>query len=249
MRRSVRLTAVLVAAAAVSAAANARQSPTVDQIIARNLEAKGGIATLKATTSVRMIGTVAIYRPGSPTPQTMAMTVSAKRPNLVMRDMTVGDRTVSFGFDGTTVWQSTPMGVQPVTGPQADNIRSEAEFDPVFLTYKQQGHTVELLPDETLDGRKVHHLKVTRKNGPEQHYYLDAATALEAKVATEVDADGQKLRSEMLLSDYRTVDGRTVPFKARQMLNGDLAAELTFEKVEFNVPMEDSIFRMPAAGK
>jgi hypothetical protein len=87
---------------------------------------------------------------------------------------------------------------------------------------------------------------VKRKEGPVQTYFLDAETGLEHKVVTEIDAGGQRITSEMLLSDYRTVDGRTMPFKARQLVNGEQSAEITFQEIEFNVPLEDAFFRMPA---
>ena len=44
--------------------------------------------------------------------------------------------------------------------------------------------------------------------------------------------------------DYRSVDGRLVPFMTRQIQNGKLTATITMDKVEFNVPVEDSFFKM-----
>jgi hypothetical protein len=37
-----------------------------------------------------------------------------------------------------------------------------------------------------------------------------------------------------------------VPFTTRQLLNGSPAAQVTIEKVEFNAPMDDALFKMPA---
>ena len=36
-----------------------------------------------------------------------------------------------------------------------------------------------------------------------------------------------------------------MPFKARQLVNGQVAADITFETIEFNVPLADELFRMP----
>ena len=47
------------------------------------------------------------------------------------------------------------------------------------------------------------------------------------------------------MSDYRDVDGRLVPFSTRQLLNGKVMASIALDKVEFNVPVEESVFRMP----
>ncbi|MBA3232040.1 MAG: hypothetical protein H0T05_04410 [Acidobacteria bacterium] len=219
---------------------------TLEEVVAKNLAAKGGAETLRATNTARLQARVSIPPPRPDAdPLVMRIIVWTQRPNLVRRDMTVGDETRTLGFDGKTVWQSTPAGVAPVTGPQADAFRSEGEFDSVLLTYQEQGHLVELLSDETLDSQRVHRIRVQRKEGPIQTYYLDVETGLEHKVTTESNIAGQRVVSEMLLSDYRTIDGRRAPFKARQFVNGQLAAEISFEEVVFNVPFRENLFSMP----
>ena len=135
---------------------------------------------------------------------------------------------------------------QTVTGAQAEQVRQQAEFDPVLLDYKEKGHTVELVGNETLDGKPVHHLKLTRKGGQVQHLYLDAQTGLDSKMVMDAEQAGVKMKVETELADYRTVSGRTVPFRLRQFTNGTLAAEITFDNVQFNVPVDDALFQRPA---
>jgi hypothetical protein len=92
----------------------------------------------------------------------------------------------------------------------------------------------------------VYHLKVTKKNGPVQDFYLEAATGLEKKISVRVDApDQQPVTFVTEMSDYRDVDGRQIPFKTLQSQNGITVTTVTLEKVEFNVPADDSLFRMP----
>jgi outer membrane lipoprotein-sorting protein len=123
----------------------------------------------------------------------------------------------------------------------------DAEFDSVFVDYKDKGHKIELVGKETVAGKPVFHLKVTKKGGPPQDYYLDAETGLETQIATTtVDPRGNSVRSVTEFSDYRDVEGRMVPFGIRQRVNGNVVASTTLSKVEFNVPIEDSIFRMPS---
>lgn len=223
------------------------EAQTLDEVIARNLEAKGGVERLRSTTTARMRATVRITPPNPGTSQvTMQVTVSTKRPNLVRRDMEVKGERRSLGFDGKDAWQSGPEGAMRLEGPPADAIRSEGEFDSVFLTYREQGHQVDLVGQEKIDGRTFHRVRVKRKDGPVQTYFLDTETGLEHKVVTEIQAAGQRITSEMQLSDYRVVDGRTMPFRARQLVNGQQSADITFQEIEFNVPLEDDFFRMPA---
>lgn len=240
MRRLLPLVTVLLAITWFAAPARAK---TLEEVVAKNLKAKGGAESLKSTTSVRMVG-----RLSAPSaPGEMTITIMAKRPNLVRREMALSGQTMAFGFDGSNVWAQQGGGpAQAITGPQADQVKQTAEFDSVFLTYKEQGHTVELVGPETVDGKQTHHLKVTRKDGMIQHYYLDAETGLESKMVVDADQGGMKMKVETSLSDYRNIEGRMIPFKLKQTTNGTPSAEITFEKIEFNVPLEDALFKMPS---
>ena len=240
MRPVFQIAFVLVSSVALSAATAASQ--TIDDIIARNLEAKGGVETLKSTNSVKMTGN--LTSPGAPAAMTMELI--AKRPNLVRREMRMGEQSMISAFDGTTVWVKQGGGAaQTLTGPEAEQLKQGAEFDSVFLNYKEAGHLVELVGTEPVNGKPAHHVKVTRKGGQIQHYYLDAATGLDVKMTMDTEQAGIKLKVETELSDYRNVSGRMVPFKMRQFTNGTPAGEITFETVEFNVPLDAALFAPP----
>jgi len=60
-----------------------------------------------------------------------------------------------------------------------------------------------------------------------------------------VGASGRQIRTD--LSDYRTVNGLTMPFTMKQSINGKPVAEVSISTWEVNVPIDDGIFRMPAA--
>jgi outer membrane lipoprotein-sorting protein len=212
---------------------------TVDEIVAKNLKAKGGVETLKGTSTVKMTGT--LNAPSAPMPMTMELI--AKRPNLVRREMRMGEHVMISGFDGTSAWvKQGSSPAQMLSGPEAQQLKQAAEFDSVFLNYKDAGHTIELVGTEPVNGKPAHHLKITRKDGVIQHYYLDAESGLEVKMTMDAEQAGMKLKVDTELSDYRTVSGRMVPFKMRQFTNGNPAGEITFETVEFNVPLEASLF-------
>ena len=77
------------------------------------------------------------------------------------------------------------------------------------------------------------------------HYFIDAETNLESRMVIDVDQGGQKLKMEMRFGDFKTIEGRTVPFTITQFMNGNQIGQLRFDKVEFNVPVNDEIFRLP----
>jgi outer membrane lipoprotein-sorting protein len=249
MVRVIRTSACLLAAVLAAAAA---QAQTADEIVAKNLKAKGGVEKLKAMNSVKISGTISAQG------MEMRMTTWAKRPNLTRREMTIQDKRVINGFDGSIVWAINPLATgseepQEVSGPTAQLMKDDSDFDGVLLDYKEKGHKVELVGTETLDGKKVHHLKITKKNGQVQDYYLDADSGMEVRTVMSISLGGAAMQVTTDLSNFQQVDGVTMPFTMKQTAkdttkqpaNEMVLAEVKIDKVEFNVPMDDSMFRMP----
>jgi hypothetical protein len=226
---------------------------TVDDIVARNIEAKGGAATLRATTSVRTSAR------GTMQGQSVTSVTSTKRPFYFRNEITIkadgsgragmpGTQRMVQGYDGDNLWMAfgdRPAQVIP-PGPQAESLKNSSQIDSPLLDYRQKGTTIELGAPATDAGRKLHHLIVTPKGAPAMHYYIDAATNLEAKMVIDVEGGGQSMKMEMRFSDFKTVDGRTVPFSVAQFVDGNEVVRLRFDKIEFDVPLDDSIFRMPS---
>ena len=239
VRVSVTRTAVLTLALGLTA--GAAQAQSVDEIVSRNIEAKGGAALLAATTSVRTVGTG--------TMQGAAVTVNSasKRPSFFRNEMEMGGQKLVQGFDGTTLWVAAgnmpPQALPP--GPQTESLKHSSQIDSPLLNYKEKGTKIDLGEPLTESGRTYHHLIVTPRTGPAMHYYIDSATNLESKMIIDVEDGGQKMKMEMRFSNFKAIDGRTVPFTVSQYVNGKEVGQMHFERVEFNVPLDDSIFRMP----
>jgi outer membrane lipoprotein-sorting protein len=238
--------------------AGAARAQTVDEIVAQNLKARGGVERLKALNSTKITGDV--EQRGTK----IHTVIWAKRPNLMRRELDAtppppspsrasvpaisGPVKVVIAFDGSTVWMINPiMGDTPqrITGPQADMAKGDADFDSVLLDYKAKGSTIELVGTESINGKPAYHLKITRKNGLVQQYYLDVATGLEIRTAATVDQGGVKTEVMTDLSDYQTIDGLAVPFTMRQSVNGATIAQMTISKWEVNIPIDDELFKMP----
>lgn len=253
MCRSLCLAAAL--AAAVLLPVGSASAQTLDDVVAMNLKSKGGLEKIRATRTVRMTGLIVARDPMGQELKT-TMTVLAKRPNLMRRETAINGEPVITAFDGKSFWMSRgTMAPQELAGPQAAYSMQDAEFDSVFVDYKAKGYKIDLVGKEALAGKPVYHLKVTKKSGPVQDFYLDAETGLEKKISVRVEApsrDGTMPGRDAItfvteMSDYRDVDGRQIPFKTQQSQNNIVTSTVTVEKVEFNVPADDSLFRMPTA--
>ena len=214
-------------------------NPTVDELVAKNLRAKGGIEKIKSVQTIRQSGRM--------TMQGMAasITITAKRPNLLRQEIVVAGKTIVNGFDGTTPWLVNPLtgSNDPiiVSGPEADAILEQADLDGPLVDSKAKGYAIEYVGLETVNGRSAQHLKLTGPTRRIQHCYLDATTGLEFRIVSEGPAGSL----EQELTDFRDVEGVKVPFGARTLASGVLLADLTFDKVELNVPVDTSMFKVP----
>jgi outer membrane lipoprotein-sorting protein len=229
----------LIAAAAVA------HAQTVDEIVAKNLQAKGGAEKWSSVNSVKMTGKIAAQG------QEMPLTMYAKRPNRTRQEISLPDGKMVQAFDGATAWIINPMmgsnAPQAVPGGVADTMKNAADFDGALINYKSKGHAIELIAKEKLDDKDVYHLKVTMKGGQVQHYFLDAESGLEMKTSAEVDMGmgGTKQTLDTEMSNYKQVGGIMLPHTIRQFMNGNKIVEVSVLGVEFNAPVDDSIFGMP----
>jgi outer membrane lipoprotein-sorting protein len=227
---------------AVAAVAHAQ---TVDEIVAKNLQAKGGAEKWGSVNSVKMTGKIAAQG------QEMPLTMYAKRPNLNRQEISLPDGRIVQAFDGTTAWVINPLlgtdTPQAVPGGVADMMKNSADFDGALINYKTKGHTIELVGKEKLADKDVYHLKVTMKGGQVQHYFLDAESGLELKTSAEVATGmgGAKQTFDTEMSNYKAEGGIMLPHTVKQFVNGKPTVEMTVTAVEFNAPVDDAMFRMP----
>lgn len=219
----------------------AAAAQTLDEIVAKNLEAKGGVERLRETNSMRLTGTVTQQGIRGTT-----VTIS-KRPNLFRREQDIRGQKMMQGFDGTTLWMSIagmPAQEMPA-GPQTEALKRVFDFDAAFLDWQKKGHSLEykgLVPD---GGKQFHHLVFTPKGGPPIEYYIDPETGLEAKTVMQVKDGAMQGKMETRFTDYRTVEGRTMPFVMTNVVDGKQVAQVRLERVEFNIPLDDALFRIP----
>ena len=234
--------AVALASASLAAQTDPKPAtPGADDLVAKNIAAKGGAEKLRGVMSVRTTGRMKSGRGLS------TITVWTRRPNSMRQEMTTDGQAVVTGFDGTSFWAVNPImgpGAREVTGPAADRAREEAEdFDSVLLDYREKGYAVEVVPSAA--GASPH-LRVTKKNGKVRDIYLDPATVLEQRITTEITQGGRTATVATDFSNYKAVDGMMVPFTIRQSVNGQVQGEVTYDRVQFNLPFDDALFKVPA---
>lgn len=218
---------------------------TVDEIIQKNLEARGGIDKITAVKSGKLTGKM--LRQGMEMPVTMWYV----KPDKIKMELTFSDKTMTFAYDGKIAWQISPFtgstDPQEMTGAMADNIKENIEnLNEPFIDYEKKGHKIEFAGKDDLEGTEVLKLKVTLKSGNESTIFMDAETFIQLKaVSVRTSADGQEMTTESVFGDYKSVDGIMMPHSISMVMNGQKTGELLFENVETNVKPGDDFFSMP----
>jgi outer membrane lipoprotein-sorting protein len=225
------------------------QAQTADELIGKNLQARGGKDKIKAVQSARMTGKMVMGQ-GMEAPFTLEMS----RPNKMRMEFTIQGMTGVQAFDGKTGWSVMPfMGKKDPEAMSADEVKQaadQADMDGVLVDYKDKGHQVEYAGKEDVEGTPAYKLKVTKKNGDVANVYLDAESYLEIKEAGKTKMRGQEIEGETTFGDFKTVDGLVFPFSIEQKAKGMPAGmTMTISKVEVNPTVEGSRFAMPAAEK
>jgi len=217
---------------------------SVDDILAKHYEACGGLAKMKAVNTTRVTGTMTMG-PGMEAP----LMIEKKRPGMSRMEFTIQGMTGVQAFDGAKMWSLMPfMGKKdPEVGTDEDNkiALDDADFDGPLVDYKTKGHTIELVGKEQVDGADAYKLKVTKKSGTIEYYYLDAETYLLVKAEGKIKRRGTEMDGERTFSDYKDVDGLMQPFSV-EIGTKEMKQKLAFSKIEMNVPLDDARFAVPA---
>ena len=233
----------LLLAALLCGQAFSQNTPTADEIIAKNIQARGGLNKLTGIKTIRY--TYATEEDGKP----VRLVELRKRPDKLRRNISFGKTSVIFAYDGQTAWQYfSSQGKSPSPAPSdfAQELKEEADIDGSLVNYKEKGSTVQMEGKEKLNGKDVYNLKLTLKEGQTRNIYIDARNFLEVKETGSFQQGGKKVDFINLFKDYRPVQGTMVPFVIDQKAGDEENQIATLKKIELNVPIADSVFAMSA---
>jgi hypothetical protein len=224
-------------------------SQTADELIAKNIEARGGIEKMRAIKTFRMTGK---FEGGGGF--TASMGQENQRPNLLRETFTLQGMTAVQAYDGATGWQIQPFGGKK--DPELmgeDDVRDlllDADFDGPLVDSKEKGNTVEYLGHDGVDGDDALRLKITLKNGDIIYDYLDPDTFIEIRKEIQQFIRGSVRDRVVGLGAYKPVAGVMYPFSMSQgPKNNPDAQTVTVQKMEVNVTIDPADFMLPPSLK
>ncbi len=232
------LAALFLLAAASAAAADL----TPDQVIDKYVAASGGYAKVKGVQSLKMTG---LYSAGdAPIP----FVILRKRPNLYRWDRDIKGQKLVLSFDGQTAWWINPFGDQagPAKMPEADgkNLEGESTFEDELIDYKKKGSRVEMLGLDDVDGQQAYKLKVTRKDGNIERYFISSDNFLKLKQSFVFSSNNREFELLTVYQNYKAVNGVLLPHHVERDFAGQHRV-IEYKTIEVNPKLDDAAFHMP----
>jgi hypothetical protein len=224
-------------------------SQTAEELVNKNIEAKGGMDKIKAAKTRRLTGKLIVSGIVATAGQ------ENMRPNLVRETVSLQGMTAVQAYDGATGWQIQPFGGRK--DPELmgeDDMRDlliDSDFDGPMVDYQSKGNTIEYLGHDIVDGDDALRLKVTLKDGDIVYYYLDPDTYLEIRRETQEFIRGSVRENVTDLGSYKPIDGVMYPFSIASGPKNDPTSwqTVTVDKIEVNVSLDASEFALPTSLK
>ncbi len=224
-------------------------SQTADELIAKNIQARGGMEKMKAIKTMRITGK---FEGGGGF--TASVGQENQRPNLLRETFMLQGMTAVQAYDGNAGWQIQPFGGKK--DPELmgeDDVRDlllDADFDGPLVDYKEKGSTVEYMGHDVVDGDDALRLKVTLKNGDIIYDYLDPDSFIEIRREIQQFIRGSVRDRVVGLGSYKPVAGVMYPFSISQgPKNHPDEQTTTIQKMESNVTIDPADFNLPASLK
>lgn len=221
---------------------------TAEQIVDRNVAARGGLAAWQSVSTLTLSGQMDAG--GKPNVE-LPFALKLKRGHKSRLELTFRDQTAMQVYDGSQGWKVRPFlnrsEVEPYNAAEAKAAADFEELDGPLLDYAKKGTRVEVAGTESIEGEATYKLRLTSKGGVQRHIWIDAKSFLERRMDGEPKKMDGRLRSvSVYFRDYKTENGLTTPRVLETKYDGTtVSRKMTITKVEVNQPMQDALFQKP----
>ncbi len=223
---------------------------TVEQIIAKNIEAHGGLQAWRAIQTMTESGKLDA---GSKTNPQLPFRLQMKRPRLSRLEIDFDGQTSVQTYDGSQGWTLRPyLGrtePQPYNAQELQRAAEQQDLDGPLFDYAAKGTKVALTGIDSVEGHGAYKIELTYATGAVRHIWIDPTTFLEVKLEEPPRImDGRPRPVTTFYRDYRTVDGLVIPFLFETAVEGYRGThKMVVEKVELNPKLDPSAFGKPAS--
>jgi hypothetical protein len=213
-----------------------------------HVEAMGGREALEGLRAVRAIGYTDFGQ------KRMRFVMWAERPNRIRVEAIDPERTQTQAWDGKAPpWRQSRGNAgrgapERMSQVEARMFTTDADFDDALVDALRRGGAIDYAGRDTLGGRPVVKLLVTRDLTRQTTVWLDAENYLILRSdSIRRMADDRETRIETRFLDYRAVAGVLFPHRLVVTANGQPWLETILEQVDANPLLPPGFFTMPGS--
>lgn len=246
--------------AAMPAIGQASKVPPVEEIVARNAAARGGLDAWRAIGSMSEFGhmetgmiddsakrSAAKHAALAPREKQVPFTLHMKRPNKFQLQVEYQGATAIQTFDGTHGWTIMPSPSGPVAMPfppgEAQAASTQLALDGPLIDSKTKGIKVAFERTDRVEGRETYRLMLTLRDGQVRRLWVDAQTFLDTKINGTRIIGGKAWPVETYFSAYKKVHGLVIPHALDTAVVGVRTTQrIIVDRVVLNPVIEDARF-------
>jgi len=216
--------------------------PTADKILARYIEALGGREAWQKLNARISKGTIEV--PAMNLSGTVEM--REKAPNSMLALLLINGAAYRQGFNGSVGWADDPQnGLREMAGAELEETRRDSDFyHPLDLKKIYSKFTVSGM--EKIRERDAYVVEAALAEGGADTLYFDVQSGLVLRIVSQHHTPEGVITFMEDLSDYRAVDGVTLPFTVHQS-SEESDFTIRFSDIRHNMSLEDAQFSKPAA--
>ena len=231
---------IVIAALFLAGTAHAQEiTPEAQNVFDRHVEALGGEENLKAIKTVKISGSFSMAAMGISAKSIMIQ----KEPNLFYVEQDIpGMGKMKQGYDGNRGWASDPMqGTRAITGPELEELLENNDIHS-DLNMADRYESAQVLPSEGELSVRVSGKR--KRNGSTDTLYFSKESGLLLRMETTSITPQGTLPMSIILGDYVERSNVKMPVSLT-MTTGGMEIVMTFESVELNSEIPDTVFAYP----
>ena len=210
---------------------------TAEEIIAKHIEATGGLDAWKKVNSIKIEGILNV--------QGNEVTISfiQLHGKGMRQDITVQGMSGYQIITPTQGWTYLPFQGQNEVTPMSEELvkQSQNQLDPrgSFVEYKEKGHAAELTGKESVNGNECYKIVLTFNSGVKETALIDSKTFYVVLIRTRQMVNGEIQEMETGYGNFEKIpEGIIIP-RLLALPHGNLV----INKIEINKPIDEHIFK------
>ena len=202
--------------------------------VANKLDRISEFKTIKITARTSMMG------------MDMPMEIWMKNPNKIKTVTSFNGQDIIQAFDGEKGFMINPMAgsdnAVEMTTEQIKDVARNNIFQNYMVNYLKNGQLA-LEGEDNVNGKPAFKVKADLDGTNKAFMYIDKSTFLLLKTVADISQGGMAVTIESYPTDYTETSGILLPMKTTTTASG-MEIVTTFTKVEVDIPMEDSVFKI-----